>query len=161
MIKLLQCGYRILNIDESWLNQTNFTRQIWCPPQTPATVTQRPISQRISLIAAIDTDGKVYYSLTQSNTDQNVMLVFLTHLVNVLDEESERWRSNTIILLDGARYHTGKDFCEYMRRLNLNVIWSGPYSFSAAPIETVFATLKFGELNTKNESTGKNVSSIL
>ena len=89
------------------------------------------------------------------------MLVFLTHLVNVLDEESERWRSNTIILLDGARYHTGKDIREYMRRLNLNVIWSGPYSFSAAPIETVFATLKFGELNTKNESTGKNVSSIL
>lgn len=64
MIPLLRDGMRILNIDESWLNETNFTRKIWCPPQTPATITQRAISHRISLIAALDTEGCVYYSLT-------------------------------------------------------------------------------------------------
>ena len=81
MIPLLQDGKRILNIDESWLNETNFIRKMWCPPATTATVTERPISHRLALIAALDTEGCIYYSLTQANTDQNVMLVFLIHLV--------------------------------------------------------------------------------
>jgi hypothetical protein len=38
MIPLLQMGTRILNIDESWLNETNFTRLMWCPPSTPRTI---------------------------------------------------------------------------------------------------------------------------
>ena len=32
MLELLNDGKRILNVDESWLNDTNFTRKIWCPP---------------------------------------------------------------------------------------------------------------------------------
>ena len=32
MLPLLKEGKRILNIDESWLNESNFTRQIWVPP---------------------------------------------------------------------------------------------------------------------------------
>ena len=42
-----------------------------------------------------------------------------------------------------------------MRKLELQVIWSGPYSYSTAPIEMVFAALKFGELNPDGKSTGK------
>ena len=87
MLPLLRDGKRILNIDESWLNEANFTRQIWCPPQTPATVSLKPISHRLALIAGLDTEGCVYYSLTQANTDQDVMLIFLIHLVEQLDSE--------------------------------------------------------------------------
>ena len=36
----------------------------------------RTIIPRVSLIAALDTAGKVYYSLTQANTDQFVLLAF-------------------------------------------------------------------------------------
>ena len=64
MIPLLKDGKRIINIDESWLNETNFTRQIWAPPKTPATVPLAPVTHRLSLIAALDTEGRVYYSLT-------------------------------------------------------------------------------------------------
>ena len=77
MLPLLQRGARILNVDESWVNSTNFTRMIWCPPQTPATMRAKPISYRISLIAALDTEGCIFYSLTQANTDQHVMMIFL------------------------------------------------------------------------------------
>ena len=38
MIELLKSGKRIINIDESWLNETNFTRQMWCRPTSPATI---------------------------------------------------------------------------------------------------------------------------
>jgi hypothetical protein len=47
-----------------------------------------------------------------------------------------------------------------MRKLELQVIWSGPYSYSTAPIEMVFGNLKFGELNPDKKSTGKKVSHI-
>ena len=87
MLPLLMEQKRILNIDESWLNETNFTRKIWCPGDAAATVTQRAMTPRLSLIAALDTDGRVYFALTQANTDQNVMLAFLRHLVVKLDEE--------------------------------------------------------------------------
>ena len=157
MLPLLQRGVRILNIDESWVHATNFTRMLWVPPQTPATMRAKPISYRISLIAALDTAGCIYYSLTQANTDQNVMLVFLMHLVGQLDLERPSWREDTVLLLDGARYHTGSAVREYLRKLELQVIWSAPYSYSTAPIERVFAVLKFGEINPDGKATGKKV----
>ena len=157
MLPLLEKGTRILNIDESWLNETNFVRKIWCPPQSPATVQTRPISYRIALIAALDTEGCIYYSLTQANTDQNVMLVYLQYLVEQLDLSRPSWRDETVLLLDGARYHTGSKVREYLRKLDLQVIWSAPYSYSTAPIEMVFGNLKFGELNADKKATGKKV----
>ena len=63
-----------------------------------------------------------------------------------------------MLLLDGARYHTGSAVREYLRKLDLEVIWSGPYSYSSAPIEMVFGALKFGELNPDKKPTGKRVS---
>ena len=150
-----------MNIDESWLNETNFTRMMWCPPQTPATITARAISHRISLIAALDTEGCIYYSLTQANTDSDVMMIFLQHLVEQLDLERPSWRDDTLLLLDGAKYHLSSQVREYMRKLDLQVIWSGPYSYSTAPIETVFAALKFGELNPDRKPSGKKVSALL
>ena len=63
-----------------------------------------------------------------------------------------------MLLLDGAKYHTGSRVREYLRKLELTVIWSGPYSYSTAPIEIVFSVLKFGELNPDKKPTGKKVS---
>ena len=88
-------------------------------------------------------------------------MVFLVHLVRVLDAERPGWRDDTVLLLDGARYHVGSRVREYMRRLKLEVIWSGPYSYSAAPIETVFVYLKLGELNPEKHPTGKKVSQLI
>jgi len=155
LLPLLQNGTRILNIDESWIQQTNFTRMCWTTTGTTATMPAKPISYRIAMIAALDTDGCLYYSLTQANTDQNVMMIYLQHLVEQLDLERSGWRDDTVLLLDGARYHTGSKVREYLRKLELQVIWSGPYSYSSAPIEMVFGALKFGEINPDKKSTGK------
>lgn len=86
------------------------------------------------------------------------MLVYLQYLVEQLDEERPSWRDDTVLLLDGARYHTGSKVREYLRKLDLQVIWSGPYSYSTAPIEMVFGALKFGDLNPDKKPTGKKVS---
>jgi len=89
------------------------------------------------------------------------MMIFLIHLVNQLDQERSSWRDDTVLLLDGARYHTGSEVREYLRKLDLQVIWSGPYSYSTAPIETVFSVLKFGQLNQDRKPTGKKVFQLI
>ena len=87
-----------------------------------------------------------------------MLLAFLQHLSAKLDEESPGWRAETIILLDGARYHTGEEIREYIHKMQLQVVWSAPYSYSTAPIELLFGGLKFGELNPERLPTGKKVS---
>ena len=68
-------------MDESWLNGTRFVRRIWAPAYAPATVTDKQVQPRISLLVALDTDGRIWCALTQANTDSDVMTLFLQHLV--------------------------------------------------------------------------------
>ena len=115
------------------------------------------MTPRLSLIAALDNDGRVYFTLTHANTDSDVMLVFMRHLVMQLDREDPDWKKKTVFLLDGARYHTSEEMREYFRKMELRIIYSGPYSYSSAPIELLFGGLKIGELNQHREPTGKKV----
>ena len=89
------------------------------------------------------------------------MLVFLQHLIAHYDEQVPGWRDDSYVLMDGARYHTGTDIREYLHKMQLRVIWSGPYSYSSAPIELLFGGLKFGELNPERLPLGKRVSTML
>ena len=69
MLELLRDKKNILNVDESWLNEVSFQRKVWCPKDRPPTVTRQGVSPRISLIAALDTEGRVWFSLLHANTD--------------------------------------------------------------------------------------------
>ena len=60
------------------------------------------------MIAAIDTEGQLYLSLTQFNTDSDVMLMFMSRLAVLLSEERSDWRQDTYWLLDNAPYHRSK-----------------------------------------------------
>ena len=155
MLKLLEDGRRVINIDESWLNETSFYRKLWYPKSQVCSVPTQTVSPRISLIAAIDTDGLVWFTLTQANTDSDVMLLFFSKLLEQLDKDTPLWRDNTIFLLDGARYHTSPETKEHLRRLGLTVIYTAPYSYASSPIEKLFGALKLGELNPNHEPTGK------
>ena len=110
---------------------------------------------RLSVIAAVDNKGNVWYSLTQANTDSEVLLLFLRHLSEKLDLQRANWREDTVVLLDGAKYHTSVQMREYLRVLGIRTCYSGPYSFDGAVCELLFSGLKLGELNTNNERTGK------
>ena len=63
-------------------------RKVWAPKGRPPSVNSKAVAPRISLIAALDTEGRVYYSLTQCNTDQKVFMVFLAYLAQKLDQET-------------------------------------------------------------------------
>jgi hypothetical protein len=77
MLPLLEKGKRVINIDETWLNDTTHYRKIWYPKGQVCSMPTMTVSPRISVIAAIDTEGHIWFALTQSNTDSNVLLAFM------------------------------------------------------------------------------------
>ena len=91
MLEALASGKKVINVDESWLNQTRFLRRIWAPTDAAGTFTDKQVAPRLSLIAALDTEGRIWFSLTQANTDTDVMTTFLRYLVRELDRESPGW----------------------------------------------------------------------
>ena len=107
------------------------------------------------MIAALASDGRLWYSLTQANTDSNVLLLFVQHLVEHLDAEDGGWRKSTILLVDGAKYHVSRVAREGFAKLRVRVLWTAPYSYDSSPIERLFAALKSGNLNPEMLSTGK------
>ena len=129
MIQLLKQGKRILNVDESWLNDNHYHRRMWAPPGTPASSTSKQMSPRLSLIAALDSDGRVFYALTHAITDTGMMKTYLSCLCRQLDREIPNWKEDTVLLLDGAKYHTSEDCQQFLRRLGVQTIYSGPYSY--------------------------------
>ena len=60
-----------------------------------------------------------------------------------------------IVLMDGARYHTSQATRDCLGKLGVPHIYSGPYSYAAAPIEHLFAAVKRGRLMPADDPTGK------
>ena len=81
----------MINIDETWLNETSFLRKVWAPRNGLGNVKLSTVTPRLSMIAALDTDGRVWFALSHANTDSNIMITFLHHLQQALDNETPGW----------------------------------------------------------------------
>ena len=53
----------IINIDESWIGMSDFRKYKWSLPNSTNSIRRLQIIPRISLILALDSTGKVYFSL--------------------------------------------------------------------------------------------------
>ena len=76
--------------------------------------------------------------------------IYLRELVMALDIDTPGWRQNSIMLIDGAVYHTAPKTMELFDELDVPLVVSAPYSYDASPIELYFASLKRGNLNPNN-----------
>ena len=81
----------MINIDETWLNETSFVRKVWAKKGGQGNLRLNAVSPRLSLIAALDTDGKVWFCLSHATTNSDVIAAFLKHLVDVIDLEEPTW----------------------------------------------------------------------
>ena len=97
LIELLQKGKRIINIDESFLNEHDYQRRIWRPRGENNSMPIRTMTPRISVFVALDNFGEVHMSLSQDNTDTKNMVLFLHHLIIELDHKNPLWRNHTIL----------------------------------------------------------------
>ena len=104
---------------------------------------------------AMCTSGKLYCSLMQENTDADMFCLFITKLATKLTADDRNWRSNSILLIDGARYQTCPQSVDHMRAMGFTVCISAPYSYASAPIEYAFAFFKNSNLNADGLKTGK------
>ena len=78
------------------------------------------------------------------------MEIFLRQLVLKLDQEDAEWRENTVLLLDNAPYHTSESTIDLMEGLNIPLLFTGPHSYDAAPIELLFAAFKSADINPRH-----------
>jgi hypothetical protein len=60
----------------------------------------------VTLILAIDTDGNKYSCITNVNSSNELMEAFFYEFVKLLDDKRPDWRKTSVLLIDGARYHT-------------------------------------------------------
>ena len=128
---------------------------MWVPADGAGTVTDKQVAPRLSLISALDTSGRVWAALTQANTNGDIMVMFLRYLVRQLERDDPLWADKTTILLDNAAWHRNPVIKERLAKMQLPIMYSGPYSYSTAPIELLFSALKLGELNPERLPTGK------
>ena len=69
MLSLLKQGKRIINVDETWLNESRFMRKTWIPTNATGSVPLNTISPSLSMITALDTDGRVFFALSHAATE--------------------------------------------------------------------------------------------
>ena len=107
------------------------------------------------MIAALDTDGNSYMTLMQPNSNARTMELFFTNFIKLLDEKDKYWRKTTIIMLDGASYHTSESMMRFYKDNRVPLIFTGPHSYAASPIELFFAAFKKDDINPSKVPTGK------
>ena len=106
---MIQAKRRIINIDESWVDSGDYRRRCWQRKGVSNSMSVKKVSPRITLIVALDSEGKIYASLLQANSDTDTMLIFLTELIKTLDIEDRNWRTNSVLMWDNAGYHEAKE----------------------------------------------------
>ena len=133
----------------------DFRRMKWQAPSTTNSVAKLQMQPRISMILGLDSRGRVYVSLVQSNSNVKIMEIFFHSLVRVLDKERKDWRQDTVILIDNARYHSAVGTIKVFKALRIPIMFTGPHSYDAAPCELFFAAFKRADINPRRVKTGK------
>ena len=119
ILQLLTENKRVINIYESWILQTDFRNQKWRQRGDKNLVPLIEMRQRVNAITAIDFTGNIYHSITQVNTDSNIMLMFFSRLAMTLSSEEKDWRKNTVFLLDGVLYQKSTETRAHLNRLRV------------------------------------------
>jgi hypothetical protein len=151
----MQNGKILVNIDETNIDFTDFRRRHWVKKGAKSTASAKTVSPRISMFAAVFSDGELLTSLSQANTDKHTKSLFLSYLVQELDESRPGWRSNHVFFFDGASYNTCQWTKDHLKRLKVPYMTTGPYSYDGCCVERFFAHFKMGDLNPDNLATGK------
>ena len=107
------------------------------------------------MIVGLDTEGTVYMSALQANSNSSIMEMFFVRLIEELDKRNKHWRNNTIILMEGAPYHVSNTMKQFYKKNLMPVMFTGPHSYDASPIELFFAAFKSKDINPGLLATGR------
>lgn len=137
MLDILNGDMIVINIDESSFIEADYRRQKWRQRQETNSISQKDISPRINVFAAIDTEGRSYLSITQCINNHEIFCLYLSKLVSKLQKERPNFRENTIFQLDGASMHTSEKTRNYLVNLGIKVFFTAPYGVSTSLLLTL------------------------
>jgi hypothetical protein len=80
-----QQDVEIINIDETWISQTDFRRRKWKISGTTNSLPNPLVNPRISLIVALSNRGDIYFTISQGNTNLESFKIFMIYLMKKLD----------------------------------------------------------------------------
>ena len=86
MLTIYSQGCHVINIDESWLPCSDFRRACWNTRDHTNSQPDQVMTQRVNMITAISSEGETWLALTQCNTNEDVMQMFLSRLAQVLTQ---------------------------------------------------------------------------
>ena len=89
------------------------------------------------MVVAIDSEGRLFSSYHQCNSDRYTFMLMIYELVTILDEEDANWRDNTIFMADNASFHHVREVKELFRKLRVGILFSSPHSPAVIPVEMV------------------------
>ena len=108
---------RIINVDETWLSESNFVRKTWSSTQSTGNSPLNAVTPSLSMLTSLNSNGSIHFALSHANTDQDTFMLFMRHLVARLDHESPDWQESSIILIDCAKWHTGEEIRDYLHKM--------------------------------------------
>ena len=83
------------------------------------------------------------------------MKLYIWNLVQLLEKKDANFRQRVVLQLDGASWHTCPEMKEFLKLLDLKIIYSGPRQYDGAVAEKLFAYIKNGDLNPERRTMGK------
>ena len=155
VLQLLDQGKILINLDESWLNECDFRRMKWREYGATNVQSALQLAPRITLIAALDTLGNAYLTLTQANSNNKTMEIYFHQLAAKLDKERPNWRNDSVLVTDNASYHVSAYTQRVLQDLRFPVLFLGPHSYDLAVCELFFSFMKSTHINPTFMPTGK------
>jgi hypothetical protein len=83
------------------------------------------------------------------------MRLFMNELIIRLDREDKAWRRNTVLVWDGAGYHTSKETLAMLEDYQVPMLQLGAYGYLLNTPELLFAAFKSKKLNIDDVPVGK------
>ena len=71
----------VINCDETWVSFSDYKHSKWCLPYSTNTMVKKQVQPRISMIAALDSHGRVRICLLQANSNSETFMAYMHHLI--------------------------------------------------------------------------------
>jgi transposase len=115
-------------------------------------------SKRKNLIAAIDENSVLTYTINDNNTDEKIFLEFMIKLKEKIDSMNIK---DFVIILDNLASHKTPLLKEFYIKNKLNIIFNSPYQSMFNCIELFFRIIKRKLYQNINQSTDSAMSEVI
>ena len=116
----------------------------WIPKGSTSAIINQTIVGFVNMIAAFCSNGNFICSLYRNTINSEEFCDFIKLLKYSLLKLNIDIRSQVVIVIDNASYHSSAKTIEWLRNQQISVQFLPPYCPTLAPVETLFKFIKSG-----------------